>query len=461
MKNEQIVTWFEDLIPEIKKSGDPKDVFLKFAKDKNLSPALLEKLGHVYNTAKTVNYLDKTASHKRGSSFKILDVPDLLNTYEKKAESNHKYSNFGFEDKRVPADLFNMTESFKVNEEPAETYTEVKAASERIQSFKSSAVNEVNTRHYDQLKFELKEDLRDLTAKFASELRSTDIEFEDVERDANYYFEGAAKEACDFLSKNMESAHVSIKRASDSGDTRVIEDYPALNMVGQAQKILCDLHVVDGEQFKSAHVQDSQKEKSASILDQFGNPVKDTTKKRDKKKADPKKDPEPPSPNLSNAEVQGGGDSGSVGGVLSDLNKAILPGAQATASGLGQLGKLYETGNNEQQDMDLGMQEMEHAAILQNLLSTDEILSEEDPEKVMDAYNTFRRLAPQLAGDVNIARVTLRSMVQHDGVSVFDANQFSRAEHDAQKVDNNIRAQQRLDYGKSDDKDRTKVQLGS
>ena len=50
-------------------------------------------------------------------------------------------------------------------------------------------------------------------------------------------------------------------------------------------------------------------------------------------------------------------------------------------------------------------------------------------------------------------------MIQHDGVSIFDANQFSRAENDAQKVDSNIRAQQRLDYGKKDEKDRTKVQL--
>ena len=30
MRNEQIVNWFEELIPEIKKSGNPHDVFLKF-----------------------------------------------------------------------------------------------------------------------------------------------------------------------------------------------------------------------------------------------------------------------------------------------------------------------------------------------------------------------------------------------------------------------------------------------
>ena len=93
------------------------------------------------------------------------------------------------------------------------------------------------------------------------------------------------------------------------------------------------------------------------------------------------------------------------------------------------------------------------------MLTTDEILSEEDPEKVIAAYNTFRKLAPELASDMNVARVTLRSMIQHDGVSVFDANQFSRAENDKQKVDNNIRARERLDYGTKSDKERTRVTL--
>ena len=260
MKNEQIVTWFEELIPEVKKSGDPKNVFLKFASDKNLSPALLEKFGHVYNTAKTVNYLDKSASDNRGSSFVILDVPDLLETYQKKAGTDHKYDNYGFEERRISSDLFELDTPFKVNQEPMESYEEIKAASKLKSTFKEVAVNDVNKRHYTQLKFELKEDLRDVIEKFASELRSTDVEFEDVERDANYYFEGAAKEACEFLAKNMKSLHVSVKRADDSGDTRIVEDYKALNMVGQTQKLLLDLDVLNRDDFKSAHVQEEEVE---------------------------------------------------------------------------------------------------------------------------------------------------------------------------------------------------------
>ena len=269
--NEQIASWFEELIPEIKETGDPRGTLLKFANEKNLAPALLERLGFIYNTAKTVNYLDKTASQGRGSSFKILDVPDLLEAYEKKADSTHKYNNYGFEESRISSDLFKLDTPFEVKEEPMESYEEIKAASERKQTFKDVAINDVNKRNYDQLTFELKEDLRELMGKFASELRSTDIEFEDVERDANYFFEGAAKEACEFLAKNMESLHVPVKRASDSGSTRIIEDYDALNMVGQTQKLLMDLEVANSVDFKSAHVQEEEEaeEEVESAIDKF------------------------------------------------------------------------------------------------------------------------------------------------------------------------------------------------
>ena len=95
------------------------------------------------------------------------------------------------------------------------------------------------------------------------------------------------------------------------------------------------------------------------------------------------------------------------------------------------------------------MEDVEHAAVLQNLLLTDEILSEEDPEKVVDAFNTVRRMAPELAKDLNMMRVQLRSMVMGDGISVFDAQQLSKAELDARKVDNDRRALDDLHYDAS------------
>lgn len=52
---------------------------LKCAEVHNLSPAQLEKLGQTFNTAKTIVGLEKQAN--RGDSFKIVDVPSLISKY--------------------------------------------------------------------------------------------------------------------------------------------------------------------------------------------------------------------------------------------------------------------------------------------------------------------------------------------------------------------------------------------
>ena len=98
---------------------------------------------------------------------------------------------------------------------------------------------------------------------------------------------------------------------------------------------------------------------------------------------------------------------------------------------------------------------------MQNLLATDEILADADPEKVVEAYNTLRQLAPELASDINVARVTLRSMVQHDGLAIFDAQQYSSAELDKAKVDNNRSTTEQSLYGKKDDRENVQKRLAT
>lgn len=79
----EIIRILERALPEIRKTGDPHASLLKVARDGNLPPAVLEKTGQLYNTAKTINYLDKVDQvEKRGATFKVLDVPALLEAYE-------------------------------------------------------------------------------------------------------------------------------------------------------------------------------------------------------------------------------------------------------------------------------------------------------------------------------------------------------------------------------------------
>lgn len=79
MTQQQQISLLTSIMPEINETHDPRGVMLKCAEKHNLSPAQLEKLGHVYNTAKTLVGLEKQAH--RGDSFSIVDVPEMVASY--------------------------------------------------------------------------------------------------------------------------------------------------------------------------------------------------------------------------------------------------------------------------------------------------------------------------------------------------------------------------------------------
>ena len=66
-------------MPEISETKDPEGVMLKCAKKNNLSIAQLEKLGHVFNTAKSLACFSKQAN--RGDSFTIVNVPAMCKKF--------------------------------------------------------------------------------------------------------------------------------------------------------------------------------------------------------------------------------------------------------------------------------------------------------------------------------------------------------------------------------------------
>lgn len=87
MNQQQQIQLLNSIMPQIVETRDPEATMLKCARKNNLSPAQLEKLGHVYNTMKTIVGLEKQAN--RGDSFSILDVPKMVakyTTYDANAE---------------------------------------------------------------------------------------------------------------------------------------------------------------------------------------------------------------------------------------------------------------------------------------------------------------------------------------------------------------------------------------
>lgn len=79
MEHQQIIDTLSDLLPDIKKSASADDVLLKHAQDQNLAPAQLERMAQIFNIAKTINFMDKSAN--RGGSFKVVDTNQLMENY--------------------------------------------------------------------------------------------------------------------------------------------------------------------------------------------------------------------------------------------------------------------------------------------------------------------------------------------------------------------------------------------
>jgi hypothetical protein len=107
---------------------------------------------------------------------------------------------------------------------------------------------------------------------------------------------------------------------------------------------------------------------------------------------------------------------------------------------------LGEGKSKKQKEIDSELNDAKYEALIQELLITDPILSEEDEDKIIASFNTIKSVAPELAKDKNVMRVALRSAVQHDGITPFDLQQFIEAEKELQKVRHNIYLERDIAY---------------
>ena len=471
--NEKIISWFEDLLPEIKESGDVESTLLKFANDKNLAPALLEKIGHVYNTAKTVNYLDKAAStgRSRGESFVVLDVPAMLDKYTKSASSDKDYSNNEFSSRESDklSDLFktdSILSSLEEEEVERPEYHEVKLAAVKHEEFFNNEVKQANSQNSEQLIFDLTEDNQDICSDIADQLRvpDTEVSFESLEKDAMFYFEGGAKQACDYLHNYLASIGMHEKRATDAGKKRFVKNTDLLTKIATVQDNLNSIAITTDLKKKFI----AKKAQTQPILDQYGNPVlpsPDALTSNPGDRNQSRSEQEDAGPTVINVasspkedSAEGKKDSPSrdkdkdSGKILKDLFHPTDGVVGKSYSGGKKVVEDYftpsgEAGYNQDQEfMDYGEREQRREAMLMDLIITDPILSEEDPDEVINIYNTLKEMSPRLAEDKNVMRVALRSAVQHEGIAPQDIKQFLEVEQDMQKVRNNIDAENKRDY---------------
>ena len=129
-----------------------------------------------------------------------------------------------------------------------------------------------------------------------------------------------------------------------------------------------------------------------------------------------------------------------VGGVRKALEEPTEPARKAVgaaasdyiSTGLkGLLRDKYKKDNEEVSDY---LKHQQQSIMFEELVRTDPVLSEVDPQQLSDAYLTILDLAPEVAYNKAIVRSMLRQMVHSDAFSVFDADNLTRLEKTLEQV---------------------------
>jgi hypothetical protein len=240
-----LIEKLESLLPEIKRTGDPSGVLLKFATDENLAPAQLEKMAHQYNTAKTLAYMKKAAN--RGGSFALVDTEELLGNYtqqESKSASVERISDWidapssGISPSRFPdIELLEMSQALK-----AAAVTP--AAPEMTEAEKYA--NDLAARRNGETLLQVRDDHNAMAweafDKFATTLHEREIPFAEVEDDMLCIMGKKATLVLPALTFFMEKAGRHIDRMEKPALRKLARDrhgvLPILNEAWEALNIV-------------------------------------------------------------------------------------------------------------------------------------------------------------------------------------------------------------------------------
>lgn len=453
MTQHQLINKLQDIMPEIVETKNPRAAMLNCAKKNNLSAAQLEKLGHVFNTYKTLVGLDKQAS--RGASFSIVDVPDMVAEYstytpsepKTKAQKDvHAQINAWMNDadsasksaamewaecftphtkaasaKKLPSvygmlnDYFkteggfefkNVEEGRQWDEEdlvyvnqPDVMHKAATLAKETDTQFSQRMFKEAAD-HYEDLLFNAQENARRICGEIVSQMRSEDLDWQDVVYDLHDRFHEKTASVVETLEDFFKQAHYAAPHVdvSKRGYTRAL----AADRYGMYNKI--DELIRTEEIYKQAgeELVDVLVDKAASAKD----------KKDDK-------------------------DSGFFGGVKGVLQ---LP-QKAQERFYDNLSdpKTSFIGNVIRPEDVLKVREdaREKAVALgalQQLILSDPVLQQADQAEVEDLYHTISNLAPTIAKDPVTVAPVLKEALQYGSLPIQQVKDLISAEKEFQQA---------------------------
>lgn len=438
---QQLIEWLiDDVAPRVRRTGDPEGELVKFANEKNLSPALLEGLAQLFNTAKTLSFMDKAAN--RGESFPLVDVQNVVSQYVEVPASKLASDPDGWlqtDAKLKPAakmpSFFELPENDGLEFEVDKSASVTKPASTR-RSENPAAIARLNLATLSQVKFDCEQDARYLMDRLVKKARREGLDFPSIELDSLAILGDAAKPALDETAAYLADHHITVKRATYDGKPRLVDcpEVVEIEFIANAISRIKEANVMAQEM-----AEESAKTASALLEEENESPkapVQDPKGSRGPSVTSPVALPKFEMGDASKSPLKTAPDA---------MFELLKPTRDFFFK---NVAKHLTTPNHDHLEVDSALNDAQHLSLLQNLMMTDDVLSEADPDQVVSAYNTIRQTAPDLAKDINVMRVALRSAVQHEGIDPFTIKGIAETELARQKVQHGISQQRDRAKGK-------------
>jgi len=447
MNHPEMLRRFGQLLPQFEHANNPEGVLTKYARENNFAPAQLEKLGHIFNTAKTLHFLDKSAH--RADTFKIVDVPSLLEDYKgfdpgeapTKQASTAKVSNNPYAVPRIADEVWGRADSSKRAFVHTPTERSCDASSQVDEMFKAACAAIDDVRNADsarELLTEIKEEIFTNVRKLASFLDRDGLHvYPAAKAQVLKAFPEKGAKVCQLLEGHMEGIrHLSLEKTAATIPEKAFAKDPGgwFDVVAATEELM-GYHkdaFNAAAFFKAATKTEEKPKKKTPKTDKDDLAPKEKGKRRPKSESGgalitqetidpfyskPKEEKEEDSKGESNgdggkaflAALQGITDR--VGAGSEKVTGQVLSGAPVKS-----LANAVHGGRDKNRSsMDQALGEDRDTAILLRLLK-DPIIRQADPKSVSDIYHVIRSANPQVAGDEQLAKLIVREAIQYGSV---------------------------------------------
>lgn len=391
MTQQQQIKLLDKIMPEIIETHDPEATMLKCARENNLSEAQLEKLGHVFNTAKTLVGLEKMAN--RGDSFSILDVPAMVakyNTYDAERELSYKQKKVHNQVNKLVKSSSGSEWDFLLKDEYKEPSSSHDLPS--ILDFAPEILEDPSIKLETTSSYDIP--LNSLL-KTASKCISYSNTLEESIKQASYDINCDIEEECTKFARSLyNKEHLWPDLVMDAKDLFGKDKAEnVLSLIEKAAKDTRYIHIAPSTEIN----RDYQKKvyfDSTGLMDKVAN-IKELCDIREE----------------INQMVE----------AIDEGNRKYEEEKQAAVTSIMDYDKLLSSLNKHKKEFNKKKEEsnkdyITKDVVLQNLLLNDEVLSQADPAKVQALFNTVDKIAPTVAKNELLIAPVLKEALQYDAI---------------------------------------------